>query len=57
VFGALAEIGGTPVKINAGNERKLPPRLMEFIVLANKAARKSRIARGRVISRNSRVKS
>ena len=37
LFVALAEIGGTPAKISAGNERKLPPPATLFIAPAAKA--------------------
>ena len=40
---ALEFIGGTPVKIKAGNAIKLPPPAIEFIAPAIAAERKSKI--------------
>src|SRR5579884_607837 len=41
---ALAWMGGTPAKISAGKERKLPPPAIEFMMPAPRAARNRRMA-------------
>jgi hypothetical protein len=43
LFVALAEIGGTPAKTSAGNERKLPPPATLFMAPATNAASAGRI--------------
>jgi hypothetical protein len=42
-------MGGTPVKMRAGKEKKLPPPATEFMAPASTAATKRRIAWGKVI--------
>ena len=49
VLVALAGMGGTPVKMSAGKEKKLPPPATEFMAPASTAAVKRRIAWGKVI--------
>ena len=50
VLVALAGMGGTPVKMSAGKEKKLPPPATEFMAPARIAATKRRIAWEKVMS-------